>query len=169
MSRVPTTLVTLNVPTPLLTESWRLLREPGQDGFEASLLWIGELETITSAAIVRVLRPPQRALTRAEGSMCEIDISAFVPYLAALPADQYVLARLHTHPGPAYHSDTDDKNMIVGHEGAISIVVPEFANGPAELSRCATYRLERGGLWRELDPEEVHERIRIHDSYPSDA
>lgn len=165
MSRVPASLRTLNVPRALLAESWRLLREPGRGGFEASLLWIGELDTTTSASIVRVLRPAQRALVTAEGSMCELDIPALVPYLAALPEDQFVLARLHTHPGPAYHSDTDDNNMIVGHEGAISIVVPDLASGPADFSGCATYRLERGGVWRKLDPEQVHARIQIHDNH----
>ena len=161
MSRVPATLDTLDVSKELMLESWRLLREPGLDGFEASLLWIGEVETSTSAKIVRVLRPPQRALATADGSLCELDIPALVPYLAALSEDQYVLARLHTHPGRAYHSEIDDNNMIVGHEGAISIVIPDFARGPADLSRCAAYQLKRSGTWRELGSEELNERIRV--------
>lgn len=50
--------------------------------------------------------------------------------VAALLAEQFVLARVHTHPGRAYHSSTDDRNLLLAHPGAVSVVVPAFAEKP---------------------------------------
>lgn len=57
------------------------------------------------------------------------------------------LARIHSHPGEAFHSSTDDANPGLTAEGALSIVVPYFGlalrNG---LDACAIL-VRRGGRW----------------------
>jgi hypothetical protein len=51
--------------------------------------------------------------------------------------------------------------MIIGHPGAISIVVPDFAAEAIELVRCSVNELQRDGSWRELGADEVRERFEV--------
>ena len=77
--------------------------------------------------------------------------------------DLRLIAQVHTHPTEAYHSETDDAFPIVTTEGALSLVIPNFANGPANLTQYACYRLRRGH-WVELTPAVVAALVRIQDS-----
>ncbi|KQQ39540.1 hypothetical protein ASF50_16660 [Nocardioides sp. Leaf307] len=66
--------------------------------------------------------------------------------LALGPDDLYV-ARIHSHPGDAFHSAADDANPVISFEGGISIVVPYFGLGLRRgLDACAVY-LFHGGYW----------------------
>jgi hypothetical protein len=68
----------------------------------------------------------------------------------ALAADELFVARIHSHPGDAFHSPTDDANPVLVHEGALSIVVPYFGLGLRQgLSACAVFQ-RRAGRWDEL-------------------
>lgn len=59
---------------------------------------------------------------------------------AALQPGQRYLSRIHSHPGQAFHSSTDDANPALTHEGAFSVVVPYFGLGlRAGLDACAIY------------------------------
>ena len=63
---------------------------------------------------------------------------------------QLYLARVHSHPGEAFHSATDDANPALTHTGALSIVVAYFGLGLRHgLDACAVYRLDEG-RWRAL-------------------
>jgi hypothetical protein len=69
---------------------------------------------------------------------------------AASPPDHLYLVRVHSHPGEAFHSDTDDANPALTHDGALSVVVPYFGLGLRRgLDACAAYRL-MNGEWVEL-------------------
>lgn len=83
--------------------------------------------------------------------------------IASLEPGVFVLCRVHSHPHEAYHSAVDDLNMLISHEGAISIVVPDFAAAPIELERCSVNELCHGRGWRELDVEEIRTRFTIAD------
>lgn len=70
--------------------------------------------------------------------------------LALGPDDLYV-ARIHSHPGDAFHSAADDANPVICFEGGISIVVPFFGLGLRRgLDACAVYRF-CDGSWGELE------------------
>ena len=47
----------------------------------------------------------------------------------ALGDDETYAARIHSHPGCAFHSARDDRNPALRFEGALSIVVPYFGLG----------------------------------------
>lgn len=69
--------------------------------------------------------------------------------LALGPNDLYV-ARIHSHPGDAFHSAADDANPVISFEGGISIVVPFFGLGLRRgLDACAVYQFHDGS-WVEL-------------------
>mgnify|MGYP001554367127 CR=1 FL=1 len=62
-----------------------------------------------------------------------------------------LVAQVHTHPGAAYHSKTDDQYAIATTIGSFSIVVPTFAARNFAVSECAVYRLDAQGQWLEVD------------------
>ena len=62
-----------------------------------------------------------------------------------------LLAQLHTHPGPAFHSEADDRLALPRHTGAISIVVPHFGQGwEGDLRDVSVNRHLGQGAWQEL-------------------
>lgn len=70
----------------------------------------------------------------------------------ALGLDRMYAARIHSHPGSAFHSETDDRNPALTFEGALSIVVPFFGLGLRKgLDACTVYVL-RSGRWTFLEP-----------------
>jgi hypothetical protein len=72
-----------------------------------------------------------------------------------------LIAQLHSHPGEAYHSPTDDAFPIATAVGSFSLVVPDFARNPFSLERCAVYRLAGNGGWIELSGAEARALIVI--------
>lgn len=74
-----------------------------------------------------------------------------------------LIAQLHTHPGDAYHSDTDDAFPIATRIGSLSLVVPNFAHDPFTIADCAIYRLAADGSWLALNSIEAARLISIQE------
>lgn len=67
--------------------------------------------------------------------------------------ESMIAAQVHSHPGEAFHSEADDRWAIVRHEGALSIVLPNFgstAHMGNILPISATYRLDELNRWVEV-------------------
>ncbi|NNM47032.1 Mov34/MPN/PAD-1 family protein [Knoellia koreensis] len=162
MASVPTTLQRYIVPGGVLSDTGHLLRERGQRGLEAVVLWVGTVEDDTTATVTHAIRPGQVAYRDAGGG-CAVEVppDALSDVIRTLPSNHFVLVRVHTHPGPAYHSKVDDTNMLIGHEGAISIVVPDFAAAAMELSACSVNQLTHSRGWVELTPAQVRARFEV--------
>jgi hypothetical protein len=64
-----------------------------------------------------------------------------------------IRAQVHTHPGDAFHSSTDDHWPVVSQPGFLSIVIPNFAKGPVSLKTTWIGRLEANGHWRSVPME----------------
>jgi hypothetical protein len=94
--------------------------------------------------------PDQRPVRTGLGVSVEVTRQGQIDLALALGADELYVARIHSHPGEAFHSPTDDANPALTHDGALSIVVPYFGLGLRRgLDACAVLRLERG-RWRNL-------------------
>jgi len=143
----------------LLERTQQLLSGPGREGYEAVVVWIGRREPGEPIEALMAVRPGQIAYRAAEGCAVEIPPDALTELIAALPAGLSVVARIHTHPTEAYHSPVDDTNMLISHEGAISIVVPNFARAPLDLLACSVNELHHDRGWVELSHREVTERF----------
>jgi hypothetical protein len=78
-----------------------------------------------------------------------------------LVSGELFYARIHSHPGKAFHSETDDENGVISHQGAISIVVPYFAADPIDLRHCAIYRLEHRRGWLPISTAQVGRMFRV--------
>jgi hypothetical protein len=81
--------------------------------------------------------------------------------VAALDASERYIARIHSHPGAAFHSETDDQNPALTFDGALSIVAPFFGLGLREgFGRCAVY-YRHENKWVELPPVPTRERVVV--------
>lgn len=154
-------LTVFHLPAHVLEESRLLLAGPGLEGLEAAVLWIGQKASEGHVEISDVHMPEQLAIRTEFGVAVTVVERALSALIATLPAGMFVPVRLHTHPGEAYHSSTDDDNMLLSHRGAISIVVPNFAREQIELVRCSVNELDRHYRWRELDRREIEARFIV--------
>jgi hypothetical protein len=138
------------------------LRNCGAQGLEGVVFWAGRLEgsrfLVTEACI-----PRQHALTDMQSGVgVAIDGDELFRLNVWLhKAGLQMIAQIHSHPGSAYHSSTDDALSVVTRAGALSIVVPYFAAGAFDLSRISVHRLTRGGGWKHLSTKEVKELLQL--------
>lgn len=151
------------VPRRLVELSQPLLAESGLEGYEAVVVWTGRAREDRSVDVVDVIRPAQVASRSELGCSVDVPPDALTELIRVLDEGCFIAARLHTHPAEAYHSELDDTNMLIGHVGAISIVVPYFARDPIALEKCSVNELTQDEGWIELSADEVHERFRVHD------
>ncbi|MGI5180133.1 hypothetical protein ACQEVZ_27785 [Dactylosporangium sp. CA-152071] len=161
MSRVPPTLEVYAIPHGVLEDTGALLRERGVLGLEAVVLWLGQVDGPRNASIITAVMPGQIAYRSDAGCAVEVPPEALSDIVRLLPDGVFVLVRIHTHPGAAYHSPVDDTNMLIAHQGAISIVVPDFAATPIDLTRCSVNELRHPTGWRELTDKEVARRFEV--------
>jgi hypothetical protein len=158
---IPPTVRHYRVPEAVIAATETFLRERGSEGLEAVVLWLGVVRDETHAEVIVELIPPQIAYRSEDGVAVEIPDEAVAEIIRLLPPRVFVLCRVHSHPSDAYHSKTDDGNMLISHRGAISIVVPYFARAGIQLQECSVNELDECHRWRELVADEVTERFEV--------
>jgi hypothetical protein len=107
--------------------------------------------------IDRVQHPAHRA------SAVEYEVA--LPVIAELftemlRARRCVRAQMHTHPGPAYHSPRDNDFALVSTPGYLSIVLPNFAQGPVNLNGAFIAERTPEGGWASVQPSDYVEILR---------
>ena len=161
MTGIPRDLRRIELAESVLVDTRAMLAEAGVDGLESTVLWLGRIVPPNAAEVLGALRPRQVAYRTADGLAVEVPQDSLSELIAELPEGVVVLARVHSHPGRAYHSELDDTNMVIAHEGAISIVVPNFARDPIDLEHCSVNELRHGRGWVELDRAAVTQRFHV--------
>lgn len=145
--------MSINLSRTALEEARAFLESAGASGREGTGMLAGRIQG-ADWRIERFFAPDQRA---GEYPTCWVEVTRLgkQQLALALEADQRWLARIHSHPGQAFHSSTDDANPGLTAEGAVSIVVPFFGLGlRLGLDTCAMFRL-RAGRWVACSPEEL--------------
>ncbi|OWK24736.1 hypothetical protein AJ87_18485 [Rhizobium yanglingense] len=121
------------------------LQAGGRIGHERAVVWLGS----GADRIDELYEPRQR--TRAD--QFYFDRQSMQMLLAHLREKRLrVLAQVHSHPGRAFHSEADDEWAIVRHAGALSLVLPRFAQEATVdnfLGLAATYVLSTQNRWEE--------------------
>lgn len=121
------------------------LQAGGRVGHERAVLWLGS----GTDRIDELYEPRQR--TRAD--QFYFDRQSMQMLFAHLREKRLrILAQVHSHPGRAFHSEADDKWAIIRHAGALSLVLPRFAQEATLdnfLSLAATYVLSARNEWKE--------------------
>ena len=141
-----------------IRETISLLRQAGSR--ECVLLWLGRREAGVQR-IVDVYRPQQNSAI----DYFEIPRQGMAALMDRLRTQGlYVVSQVHTHPAQAFHSPTDDRWAIVRHIGALSIVLPFFAESATPenfLQQAAVYELDPSNAWNEVPSEQFLDRLRI--------
>lgn len=130
------------IPVRVLEEARAFFEGRGAEGCEGTAMVMAGSDRVANRLVI----PDQRA-TPVPNCSVEVTRRGKFDLLVALgPQDQYV-SRIHSHPGLAFHSPTDDVNPALTHQGALSIVVPFFGLGLRRgLAACAVLVL-RDGAW----------------------
>jgi hypothetical protein len=141
----------LRCPAPLIEQTLAHLRAAGREGKECVVLWLTARPVMPGAIVVEAYRPEQEtAMDR-----FRIPTHAMTALMTHLRARRLGLAaQIHSHPRRAVHSLTDDEWAVVRHEGALSIVVPDFADGVGVenfLDRVAVFSLSAEDQWIGVD------------------
>lgn len=129
----------------------------GAYGFEGTAMLAGT----DADGITRCVIPDQRPYRTRVGVAVEVTDKGKLELAAALALDERWLARIHSHPDEAFHSQTDDTNPVLTAEGSLSIVVAFFGLGLRRgLDACAVH-VYRGGEWRTIAHKDVADYLLI--------
>lgn len=143
------------------------MRAVGKQGLEGVALWAGVIDG-TAFHVQETIIPAQEASRTEQGLLYVVEGEE----LHRINRELYrsglrLAAQIHSHPGRAYHSDTDDAYPIVAVLGGVSIVVPNFAKGPLDVNTWAVYRLTPDWGWTELRPKEKREFLHLINDIPA--
>lgn len=143
-------MTTVDLRGSLLEETFATLRACGEGRRECVVYWCTTLQQRDRVA--RVVHPDHVA----SAAGYEVDPAWVNRFFLDLRRDgETVRVQVHTHPGPAWHSSTDDNFALAPAPGFLSLVVPNFASGPVALTRSHLVTVDADGSWRPLDPEAV--------------
>lgn len=132
----------------------------GKRRLEGLVLWLGNVEP-GRAHVLQAFIPEQRSVADEDGVGYFVSAKTLFELNRALSETGLrLIAQVHSHPGEAYHSATDDRYAIVTADGGFSLVVPNFGQAPANPVYWAVYRLTRGD-WRELSAQQVQTLFEI--------
>jgi len=150
----------LECPDTLIDETLEALREGGRAGAERVVFWLGRRQA-PGAVISEIYIPQQEA----EEDYFRIPSGSMVDFMNHLRRRRLILlAQVHSHPGEAFHSKADDRWAVVRHEGALSIVVPEFA-AKTTVSNfeidSAVFRLTVDDRWLRVNWYELPSFLRV--------
>jgi hypothetical protein len=151
------------IPRSVIEDTRDLLRPSTDAGVEGVVVWWGRVVDEAAVDVIAAYRPHQVAYRSPLGLSVAVPPEAISQMISDLPPGVFVAARLHTHAEHAYHSPMDDLNMLVAHDGALSIVVPHLARDAIDLEHCSVNMLRRGRGWRELSRREVRRRLEVID------
>jgi hypothetical protein len=151
------------VPRPAIEEANNHLRYVGSSGLEGFSLWAG-VRTGSQFSVRTNIVPKQIGHFVGGGVCVSVGPEELHRINLWLYENQMTLiAQLHSHPGEAYHSETDDTFPIATTVGSVSIVVPNFARQSFAFDRCAIYRLSDRNKWDPLAAAEVSSMFKIVD------
>src|SRR5438445_6068139 len=133
----------LKVAQTIVAETFTSLRVCGARRYECVAFWTGP-----AAATDLVDRCDHPKHTRSPGGY-QIDDDWLTAYWFRLAREhQSIRAQLHTHPGEAFHSRTDDCWPVIAQPGFVSIVIPDFATGPESFSSAWVVSMDSRGAWK---------------------
>ncbi|APT34592.1 Y4jG [Methylobacterium phyllosphaerae] len=123
------------------------MRSVGRAGHEGLALWVGRQDG-DRFAVEQTWVPSQRHVRTDDGVCVCIGPDELHRINVRLHREKLtLLGQVHSHPGRAYHSDTDDAFAIATAIGNLSLVVPDYAARPFALADTAAYRLDARARW----------------------
>jgi len=142
------------LPTAMLTETFEHLRTCGAGRRECQALWVSPwADPERLSAVVH----PRHAASALGFQLNDAWLTTFWGRLANDGLG--VRVQVHTHPGAAYHSATDDAFPLIHTPGFLSLVIPRFAQGPIGFGDAFLAEIQPDGSWRAKSITDVLELV----------
>ena len=146
----------IECPARLVGSTLQSLRRVGLTRRESVVLWLGHRDPKQITVNV-VYRPIQTSTS----DMFHIPAEGMKTLHNKLRRNRcMVAAQIHSHPGRAFHSKTDDRWAIIRHEGALSIVLPDYAlrtRVTTFIEHAMVYRFTHDGIWTHIQQDELEQ------------
>ena len=154
----------IRVPRARVEDVAAHLCDMGRQGVEGVAFWAGRRATGGFDVLATII-PTQTGLRSDSGVAVRVDGDELFRMNVWLHQNQLQLvAQIHSHPGAAYHSDTDDDYAIMTTVGGLSIVVPNFGRDAIRLEECAVYRLDARQGWVDLSVANAPRLIELEET-----
>ena len=129
----------------------RYLRGAGHYGVECIVVWAGA--PVDDYFVIDTVYCPRQSASAVGAHVESEHVDEMYEHMYR--NGRIAVAQVHSHPGEAFHSETDDDVSIVARLGALSLVVPEFAfDDAADIKHWAGFRLDNSG-WKGFSPHEL--------------
>ncbi len=136
----------------LLESTFEQFRSCGCGRNECQALWVGPVAD--PQRISRLVHPVHDASPVG----FQVDPEWLTQFWLDMAREQLsIRVQVHTHPGAAYHSATDDAFPIVHSPGFLSLVIPRFATGLVGFERAYLAQIDADGRWFEADIQRLLE------------
>lgn len=143
------------LPRRMLDETFAIFRSCGAGERECQLYWTSPWSD--PLGLSEVVHPRHQSSSYSL-SINDQWISSF--WLDLADRELGVRVQVHTHPGEAFHSSTDDAYPLVHEVGFLSLVIPDFAHGPVGFDQAYLTEIRPDGRWQQVP---IHERLQLHD------
>ena len=145
--------VQYQIPQALLTQTFDELRRCGGGKRECQVVWLSPWRA--PAVISQVIHTSHTA-SAAGFTVVESSLTLLWKRLADTQAG--VRVQVHTHPGGAFHSHTDDSWPIIHTSGFLSLVIPNFGMGDIGFKEAHLAEVRPDGLWHAVD---IGDRLEV--------
>jgi hypothetical protein len=133
------------LPRHILAETFAHFRGCGRGERECQVLWLSPW--VGPCTITRAVHPEHKA----DDSGFVLDETWLNKLWITLALEGLgVRIQVHTHPGEAFHSATDDAFPIIHTPGFLSLVIPNFALGPIDFEQAYLAEIQADGCWCEV-------------------
>lgn len=143
----------ISLPAEVLKAAFEHFRRCGEGRRECVVYLTEDLEQ--PELISGVIHPRHSA----SAAGYDLDSAAIGGIFTALAERHQTLRiQVHTHPGHAYHSARDDAMALIGTQGFLSLVIPNFGLGEVSLTDAFLAERDQSGDWRAVA---VGERLAV--------
>jgi len=134
------------IPRRMIDQTFATFRSCGGNQHECQLYWLSPWD---NPMILTEVAHPKHCSSRYGLSIESNWIDQFWKDLADRGLG--VRIQVHTHPGEAFHSLTDDTYPLLFDIGFLSLVIPDFAMGPVGLRNVYLTEIQPDGSWKQVD------------------
>jgi len=161
-------LPTLIVPAKVCEETARGLQShsPPDNDHEGVVYWAGVADDTLEAKFVLTVIMPEATTTPGSYDVSSVANATVVE--AVHDHNLELIGTVHSHPGEkTSHSERDDEEAQLPHEGYYSVIVPNYAHdGIRPFTNCGVH-VYRDDEFEKLDAETIESNIRSVPSPPS--
>lgn len=146
----------------LWLSTWRGLQQRGGGAREAACVWLGTIAGDVEHAreIVFLDDLPGTTAQRLNHRTSREAVNMVLG--RARVSRQRIVADIHTHPADWVDLSVVDRAHPIEYRlGLLALVLPDFAEGPCELSRAGVHEYLGDGRWGRFDGSAKANRVRL--------